>query len=251
MAVSGYRHACCQPEHGQGFYPAADGTAGHRIGGGIRRMGVHHTADVWVVGVHGCVHGDHGALDRRQVTFQERPVQSYPHDCGDRMIAQGRARGEVHLLGPGHPHADVAVSVRGDGPAGNHTLGNVNNLTGQVLVHQNLPPLEYAPGNGVRRGHAIGGLAKIPGRYPREQAPRAKAKTRLIAPRPCRGRLRACPAEPDAGRVIVADPGAAPTGRGGREARRSGETARTGRSCRCRSHQTRRGSVPSPSLPCR
>jgi hypothetical protein len=57
------------------------------------------------------------------------------------MIAQRRARGEVHLLGPGHPDADVAVPVRGDGPAGNHTPGNVNNLTGQVLVHQNLPPL--------------------------------------------------------------------------------------------------------------
>lgn len=71
--VTGHRYPARQPEHGQGFYPTSDGAVGYRIGRCVRGMSVQHAAHVGAVGVHCRVHGDHRALDRRQVTFQEGP----------------------------------------------------------------------------------------------------------------------------------------------------------------------------------
>jgi hypothetical protein len=51
-------------------------------------MGVQHAADIGMVGVHRGVHGDHGALDGRQVTLQQRPIQPNPYDHGGRMVSQ-------------------------------------------------------------------------------------------------------------------------------------------------------------------
>jgi len=100
---------------------------------------VQHAAHIGAVGVHRRVHGDHRALDRRQVTFQQDPVEAYPHYCGRGMVPQGRTRRKVHLLGSGHPEAHVAVAIRGDRPAGHHPLGHIDHLVDQVLVHQ--PPI--------------------------------------------------------------------------------------------------------------
>jgi hypothetical protein len=49
---------------------------------------VQDTADLGTIGVHGGVHGDDGALDRRQVTLQQGAVQPDPDDGGGRVAAQ-------------------------------------------------------------------------------------------------------------------------------------------------------------------
>ena len=66
------------------------------------------------------------------------------------MTVQGGASGEVHLLRPWDPHADVAVPIRRDRSAGHHTLSDVGYLSGQSLVHDEPPP-------GKRTSHPAAG----------------------------------------------------------------------------------------------
>jgi hypothetical protein len=88
-----------------------------------------------VIGVHGRVHGHHGALDRRELALQQDPVEPDADDGRRRMVAQRRAAGEVHLLGTRHAHAYVAVPVGGNRAAGHDAPGDVDHLVGQVLIH--------------------------------------------------------------------------------------------------------------------
>src|ERR1700685_1880308 len=67
-----------QPEHGHGLDPALGAAVRHRVRGRVRRMRVQDAADVGVVLVHGRVHGHHGALDGREVTFEQGYVQPDP-----------------------------------------------------------------------------------------------------------------------------------------------------------------------------
>ena len=108
-------------------------------------MGVQDAADIRMVGVHRGVHGDHGALDRRQVALKQRPIQPYPHHHGGWVVAQGGARGEIHLLGPWDANTDIAVPVRGDRAAGDHPLSDVGNLAGQLRVHDEPSPGSNTP----------------------------------------------------------------------------------------------------------
>ena len=73
--VGSDRHSCRQAEHRQRFDPAADGPMGHRVGRGVRRMSMKHTADITMVRVHSGVHGHYGTLNGRQLAFKERPVK--------------------------------------------------------------------------------------------------------------------------------------------------------------------------------
>ena len=41
---------------------------------------MHDAADIGVIGVHGRMHGDHGALNGRQVALEQGPVQPHAHD---------------------------------------------------------------------------------------------------------------------------------------------------------------------------
>ena len=130
-----HRNPAGQTEHGQRLDPAADGLAGHRVGRGVGRVGVQDAANLRMVGVHGRVHGDHRALDRRQFTFQQRSIQPDPDHRSGRVVTQRRACREVHLRRSGDAQADVPVPVRRDRPAGHDPLGGIDDVVDQVLVH--------------------------------------------------------------------------------------------------------------------
>ncbi len=109
-------------------------------------------ADLRVVGVHGRVHGDHGALDGRQLTFQQCSVQPDPYHRSGRVVTQRGARGEVHLGCSGDAQADVSVPVGRDRPAGHDPLGGVYDVVDRALVHD-VPHRGQAGWPVTRTGH--------------------------------------------------------------------------------------------------
>jgi hypothetical protein len=98
-------------------------------------MRVQDAADIHVIRIHGRVHSDHGALDGWQLAFEQGSVQTDPHHGGWGVVPERRATGEVHLVRPGNTQAHVPMPVRGDRSAGDDTLGDIDNLVDQILVH--------------------------------------------------------------------------------------------------------------------
>ena len=122
--ITSHRHPSRQAEHRQSLDPAPGRTMSHRIGRGVRRVRVEHTAHIGMILLQARVHGDHCALNGRQFTFEQRSVQPHPSDAGRSMVPQRRTTGEVHLARSRDAKTHVSVPVRANCATSHEPLGH-------------------------------------------------------------------------------------------------------------------------------